>query len=136
MNNRPWEDISLDMMVNLPRSKHYDAILAIVDRFSKMVKCIPTQTNVTALQLAKLFLRYVVADHGVPKTLITDRDPKFMSHFWEEFFTALNTKLKPSTAYHPQTDGQTERANRVITETLKHYVDKSGSKWSDYLPLT
>ena len=75
--------------------------MVVVDRFSKMCKCVPTHTNVSATRLAKQFVTHVVADHGIPKTMISDRDSKFMSSFWQEFFKLLETKLKPSTAYHP-----------------------------------
>ena len=84
MSNRPWDDISLDLIVSLPKSQDCDAIFVVVDRFSKMVECIPTTTDVTAEQLADLFVQYVVCrgGHGVPKTIISDRDPRFLSEFW------------------------------------------------------
>src|SRR5687767_14206503 len=112
---RCWEYVSLDFMTDLPRTRDgHDAIVVFVDKLSKMIHSIPTTTSVTAPKVADIFFKEVVAHHGVPTVLVSDRDPRFDSHFWGSLFTLLGTTLNMSTSRHPQTDGQTERANRTI----------------------
>jgi hypothetical protein len=98
-----------------------------------MVHYVATTTTVTAPELARLFLREVVRHHGVPDSILSDRDPRFTAHFWRNFWSCLGTKLTMSTAYHPQTDGQTERANRTLEEGLRHYVNLRQTDWDDHL---
>lgn len=129
-----WKDLSMDF-VSLPVDRDgYDAVLVVVDRGTKRVVYIPTHTTATAKETAELFLKHVFREHGAPESIVTDRDARFMSQFWREFFRMMGTKLKPSTAYHPQTDGQTERANRTLIEQLRHYVGHNQDDWSKYLP--
>ena len=92
--------------------------MVVVDKLTKMVHYIPTTTNADALQLARQFIDNVVRLHGVPESIVSDRDSKFTSLFWKSLWEQLGTKLHLSTAYHPQSDGQTERANRVLEEAL------------------
>ena len=114
----------MDLITQLPRTRTgYDAIFVVVDKYSKMIHCIPTTTTVTAPQLANLFFREIVRHHGLPTSIISDRDPRFTSSFWSELWKRLGTKLAMSTAYHPQTDGQTESANRTIEDILRAYVN-------------
>jgi hypothetical protein len=131
---RPWQVVSLDLIVHLPRSRNgYDAIVVFVCKLTKMVHFVATTTNVTAPQLAQLFLREVVRLHGVPESILSDRDPRFTAHFWRAFWSQLGTTLTMSTAYHPQTDGQTERANRTLEEMLRSRVNFQQTDWDEHL---
>ena len=132
--DRPWSTVTLDLITALPRSAAgHDAIVVFVDKLTKMVHYVPTSTTVTATHLATLFLRHVVRLHGVPDSIISDRDPRFTAHFWRAFWTQLGSKLVMSTAYHPQTDGQTERANRTLEEMLRSYVSWRQDDWDTHL---
>jgi transposase InsO family protein len=133
---RRWDQVSMDLITQLPRTRNgNDAIVVVVDKFSKMIHCIPTTTTVDAPALAKLFLKEVVRHHGVPSSIISDRDPRFTSSFWQELWKQLGTRLAMSTAYHPQTDGQTERANRTIEDILRSCVNLKQNDWDEMLPL-
>ena len=124
----------MDFITQLPRTRlGHDALLVVVDKYSKMIHCIPTTTTVTAPQTAQLFIDNVVRLHGCPTSIISDRDTRFTSQFWQELWSRLGTKLAMSTAYHPQTDGQTERANRTIEEMLRAYVNKRQNDWDCHL---
>ncbi|WVZ93179.1 hypothetical protein U9M48_039181 [Paspalum notatum var. saurae] len=107
-----WQDITMDFIEGLPRSGPYTAILVVVDRFTKVAHFIPLHHPFTAAHIARLFLNHIVTLHGVPATIVTDRDRIFLSAFWKDLFHLLGTKLVSSAAYHPQTDGQTERVNQ------------------------
>jgi hypothetical protein len=132
--DRPWQQVSLDLITQLPRSKlGNDAIVVFVDKLTKMVHYVATTTTVTAPQLSQLFMREVCRLHGVPESILSDRDPRFTAHFWRALWTQLGTKLVMSTAYHPQTDGQTERANRTLEEMLRHYVSWRQTDWDQHL---
>jgi hypothetical protein len=129
-----WEEISMDLITQLPKSrKGNDCIVVFVDRFSKLMHCTATQTTVTATQLAEIFLREVVRHHGIPKAIISDRDPRFTSIFWRSLWKLMGTKLKMSSAYHPQTDGQTERMNRTLEEILRAFVNREIDDWDLHL---
>jgi hypothetical protein len=106
-----------------------------VDKLTKMVHYVPTTTTVTAPQLATLFMREVVRLHGVPESILSDRDPRFTAHFWKAFWSQLGTTLAMSTAYHPQSDGQTERANRTLEEMLKSRVNFAQTDWDEHLAV-
>ena len=110
-----WDSISTDLITKLPKTNSgYDAILVWVCRLSKMVHICPTTTEVSAKGWAECFTREVVRLHGLPKSIVSDRDPRFTSTFWSEVCTLLGIKQNMSTSFHPQTDGQTERANRTL----------------------
>jgi transposase InsO family protein len=129
-----WTDLTMDF-VAMPKDKYgYDTVLVVVDRGTKRVIYIPTKSTVTARDVARLFLQYVFREHGMPLSIVSDRDPRFMSNFWQELCRLLGTKLKPSTAFHPQTDGQTERANRTFLEQIRHYTGHNYKDWSEYVP--
>ena len=129
-----WQQVSLDLIRPLPRTATgFDAMLVVVDKHSKMIHCIPTTTTVTAPQLATLFFREIVRLHGIPSSIVSDRDPRFTSSFWRELWKLLGTKLAMSTAYHPQTDGQTERANRTLEDMLRAYVNEKQNDWDQHL---
>jgi hypothetical protein len=132
--SRRWEQVSLDLITQLPPSRQgNDCIVVFVDKLSKMVHYTATTTSVTAVQLADIFFRDVVRHHGVPTSLISDRDPRFTSNFWRALWSLLGTRLRMSTAYHPQSDGQTERANRTLEETLRAYVNERIDDWDEHL---
>ena len=129
----PWQDVSMDLIVHLPQSQTFNAIFVTVDRFSKMAHFVPTQTQINAPELAQLFLDNIVRLHGFPRSIVSDRDPRFLSHFWRELFSLTETTLRFSTANHPQTDGQTERTNRTLEQYLRIYARHNPSSWSKYL---
>jgi len=133
---RPWQQVSMDLITQLPRSRNgNDAIVVFVDKLTKMVHYVATTTTVSAPQLATLFMREVVRLHGVPESILSDRDPRFTAHFWRAFWSQLGTTLTMSTAYHPQTDGQTERANRTLEEMLRARINFKQTDWDDHLAV-
>ncbi|KAH7485293.1 Transposon Tf2-8 polyprotein [Phytophthora ramorum] len=130
-----WQSISMDFVFGLPQdNKRRTGIVVFVDRFSKMVHLAAVPAEVTAKQTACLFVDMVFRHHGMPLDIVSDRDPRFTARFWQEVFTRLGTQLSMSTADHPQTDGQTERVNRVLVDTIKSYAH-SFHQWSDCLPM-
>ena len=137
----PWEDVSMDFITKLPKSKDsvtgitYDSIMVIVDRFTKYLIAVPFKETHTAEQLGHLLLDRLVRDHRVPITVITDRDKLFTSNYWKTISAAMGTKPKMSTAYHPRTDSQTERANQVLETYLRHYINQTHSNWVQLLPV-
>ena len=132
----PWDDISMDFVVALPRSpRGKDAIWVVVDRFSKSAHFIPIRTTSSVSDLAPIYVREIVRLHGVPKTIISDRDAKFVSKFWESLQGALGTQLRLSTAFHPQTDGQSERTIQTLEDMLRSCVLSWKGSWEDQLPL-
>ncbi|GMF60068.1 unnamed protein product [Phytophthora fragariaefolia] len=125
----------MDFVFGLPPdSKRRTGIVMFVDRFSKMVHLAAVPAEVTAKQTARLFVDMVFRHHGMPIDIVSDRDPLFTVRFWQEVFTLLGTQLPMSTAVHPQTDGQTERINRVLVDAMKSYAH-SLHHWSDCLPM-
>ncbi len=131
-----WESVSVDFIVQLPRTSHgHDAVAVCVDRLSKMAHFIPCTTNLTAAQFADLFVDSVIRLHGVPKDIVSDRDSKFTSMFWSQVCKRMDIQQCMSTAYHPQSDGQTERMNRVLQEMLRHYVGSHHADWDKYLSM-
>ena len=112
--NKPWQLVGMDFMGPLPRSLGNDYLLVIIDQLMSQVHLVPTMTRVTAREVAWLFLKEVVRLHGVPKSIVSDRDTKFTSTFWHELHRLMGTKLLMSTVFHPQMDGTTEWANCSI----------------------
>ena len=137
----PWDSISMDFITKLPLSHEpltetlYDSILVIVDRFTKYAIFLPYKEASGAQELAYTMLREVFSHHGLPGEIVSDRDRKFVSKFWQALVRRLGVKHKMSTAYHPQTDGQTERTNQTLEQYLRAYVNYPQDDWVQHLPL-
>jgi len=132
-----WEDIAMDFITELPPStlggREYDSILVVVCRFSKMVHFIPSRGDLDAPGLAETFHREIVRLHGPPKSVVTDRGVLFTSAYWSTFAQCLGTRRLLSTAFHPQTDGQTERMNQVLEQYLRAYMNYEQDNWATLL---
>ncbi|GJP82041.1 hypothetical protein CLOP_g12158 [Closterium sp. NIES-67] len=113
----------------------HDAIVVVINKFSKMGQFIPTHTTARTEETSQLVVHYIIPQHGIPTTLISNQDPKFTSKFWKELMSLLGTKLAMSSAYHPQTDGQTERLNQIVEQLLRAVCKDEISKWDLYLPI-
>jgi hypothetical protein len=131
-----WEDITMDFIMGLPRtSKGYDSIWVIIDRLTKIAHFLPGRVKYIVATYAELYIARILSLHGVPKTIVLDRGPQFMSKFWGELHKALDTKLLHSSAYHPQTSGQTERVNQILEDMLRACALEFPQKWDECLPL-
>jgi hypothetical protein len=130
-----WEEIGMDFIVGLPRTRDgYDSIWVIVDRLTKVAHFIPVKTTYSGAQLAELYMSRIVCLHGVSKKIVSDRGTQFTSRFWKRLHESMDTKLNFSSAYHPQTDGQTERTNQVLEDMLRACALKYGKSWDKSLP--
>ena len=125
----------MDFITQLPLSKGKVCIWVIVDRLSKYAHFLPLSPNYTAITLASIFMHEIYRLHGLPKTIVSDRDPLFLSRFWKELFKLMGTKLVHSSAYHPQTDGQTEVVNRCLEMYLRAFVFDEPRTWAKLLYL-
>lgn len=137
---RAWEMMAWDFITKLPKSKEpmtnatYDSILVITDKLTKYAHFVPYKETSTAKELAYTFLRNIVSHHGLPKTIISDRDKLFTSKFWKSLTDQLEIRHRLSTAFHPQTDGQTERLNQTLEQYLRSYVNYEQNNWVQLLP--
>jgi hypothetical protein len=114
-----WEDISMDFIVELPKTaKGFYFVWVIIDRLTKIAHFLPVKVKYTVATYAELYIARILSLHGVPKTIVLDRGPQFVSKFWEELHKSLGTKLLHSSAYHPQTSGQTKRVNQILEDML------------------
>jgi transposase InsO family protein len=132
---RRWQDISCDFVTGLPLSRGHTAILTVVDRLTKMRHFIPCTDKVTAKDTAQLFLDHVWKLHGLPDTVTSDRGPQFVSELWNEICKRLQIKVKLSTGYHPQTNGQSENGNKQIEQFLRGYVNYYQDDWASWLAV-
>ncbi len=133
--SRPWTHISVDMVTGLPRCNGQDAILMIVDRFSKEIIPIACTTELSSKGWAKILRDEVYAKHGMPQVVISDRGTVFVSKFMKDLYDLLQIKANTSTAYHPQTDGQTERVNQEVEKYLRIFVNHLQDDWVEWLSL-
>ena len=131
-----WEDVTMDFVVGLPKIVgQHDSVWVIVDRYTKSAHFLPVRTTYTVEQYAELYVKEIVRLHGAPRSIVSDRDPTFTSKFWESLQKAMETQLRFSTAYHPQTDGQSERTIQILEDMLRACVLDFGGSWSKYIPL-
>ena len=131
-----WEHITMDFVTGLPRTLGGDnAIWVIVDRLTKSAHFLPMKVNFSMDRLASLYIKEIVRMHSVPVSIVSDRDPRFTSRFWHSLQKALGTKLSFSTAFHPQTNGQSVRVIQVLEDLLRACALDLKGNWDDYLPL-
>ncbi|GJU96887.1 putative reverse transcriptase domain-containing protein [Tanacetum coccineum] len=131
-----WEKITMDFVSRLPRTPSgYDSIWVIVDRLTKSAHFLPMKKTDSIEKLAQLYLKEIVCKHGVPTSIISDRDSLFTSRFWKSLQEAMGTQLDMSTTYHPETDGQSERTIQTLEDMLRACVIDFGSSWDRHLPL-
>jgi transposase InsO family protein len=126
----------MDFIVGLPwTAKGFDSIWVIIDRLTKTAHFLPVKVQYLVVAYAEHYITRILSLHGVPKTIVSDRGPQFVSKFWEELHKSLGTKLLHSSAYHPQTSRQTERVNQILEDMLRACVLEFPQKWDDSLPL-
>ncbi len=125
----------MDFITAVPKSERFDAILVVVDKLSKYAHFAPLSHPYTATSVARVFLDHVFKLHGMPLTITSDRDAIFISTFWQELMKVQGVKLQMSTAYHPQTDGQTKRVNQCLEAYLRCMTGERPQEWSKWLPL-
>jgi hypothetical protein len=130
-----WDVASVDFILELPESQGHDKIMVVVDSVRKRAHFIETHTTVTALRAAWLYLQHVWKLHGLLRTMISNHGPQFVAQFTRELYCLLGIKLAASTAYHPQTDGQTEHVNQELEQYLRVFVSKQQDNWTELLPL-
>lgn len=131
-----WDSISMDFVTSLPSTvRGFDAIWVIVDRLTKSAHFLPISITYPVAKLAEIYIKAIVKLHGVPLSIVSDRDPRFTSEFWKSLQEALGSKLRLSSAYHPQTDGQTERTIQSLEDLLRACVLEQGGSWDSHLAL-
>jgi len=134
--NEPWESVSMDLLTCLPETElGDDTIVVFVDRLTKYCIAVPCRLDIDAPGFANLLVNHVIAKHGAPLSLVSDRDVRFTSAFFTTLLKCLGTSAGMSTAFHPESDGQTERMNRLLQETLRHFVSYTQNDWDKYLQL-
>jgi hypothetical protein len=127
----------MDFIMGLPKvAKGCDSIWVIIDRLTKIAHFLPFKTYYPVITYAQIYIARILSLHGIPKTIVSDRGPQFISKFWEELHKSLGTKLLHSLAYHPQTSGQIERVNQILEDMLRARVLEILKKWDECLPLT
>jgi hypothetical protein len=132
----PFETVALDFIVKLPVSQGYDSILTITDQgCTKAAIFIPCNEDITAEETAALYIKHVFAHFGLPTKIISDRDPRFMSKFIQAACKVTGINHAPSTAYHPRTDGQSERSNQWLEMAIRFITDQKQRNWAPYLPI-
>lgn len=130
-----WEDISMDFITHLPPSNGKSVIWVVIDRLTKYAHFLALPSHFSAATIAPIFLSEIYKLHGMPKTIVSDRDRVFISHFWRELFRLMGTTLAYTSAYHPQSDGQTEVTNHILETYLRCFVGDSPHLWAKFLHL-
>lgn len=130
-----WEVVTMDFIDGLPQSNRANRILVVVDKFTRYAHFLPLIHPFTAAKVARAYLDNVYKLHGLPRAIISDRDPTFISRFWQELFKIIGTELNMSTSYHQQTDGQTECVNKCLEIYLRCFIHACPNYWSQFLPL-
>ena len=130
-----WQVVTMDFIEGLPRSHGYNCIMVVVDKFSKYAHFVPLSHPFTALKVALQYMEHVFKLHGLPEAIVSDRDKVFTSNLWQELFRLAGTELRMSSAYHPQSDGQTERVNQCLEGYLRCFVHSCPTKWKEWLAL-
>src|SRR5215216_2541243 len=129
-----WDKIGMDFITGLPRTRSgYDSIWVVVDRLTKVAHFIPVKTTYTSAKLAKIYMNRIICMHGVPKSIVSDRVIEFTLHLWRQLHESLGTRLEFSTAFHPQTNGQTERTNQILEDMLRACALDYGASWDESL---
>jgi transposase InsO family protein len=132
----PWQSIAMDFITDLPLSEGCDQLWVVIDRFTKMAHFVPLPKNgKTASDLTRIFTREIWRHHGLPSDIVSDRDSRFTSEVWKEFLRLSGIRPRMSTAFHPQTDGQTERLNQTIESYLRSFVNHEQDDWVNLLPM-
>jgi transposase InsO family protein len=132
----PWQSIAMDFITDLPLSEGCDQLWVVIDRFTKMAHFVPLpRSGKTASDLARIFAREIWRHHGLPSDIVSDRDSRFTSEVWKEFLRLSGIRPRMSTAFHPQTDGQTERLNQTIEAYLRSFVNHEQDDWVSLLPM-
>ena len=131
-----WDNITLDFVSNFPLTQQkHDSVWVIVDKLTKSTHFIPVRMDYSMDRLAELYVEEIVRLHGVPLSIVSDRDPRFTSRFWKELQLALGTKLKFSTTFHPQIDGRSERLIQILEDMLRGCVMEFSGSWDRYIQL-
>jgi hypothetical protein len=137
--DRPWKDISMDFVTGLPESEGFNAVLTVVDRLTKMRHLIPCTTNeqggTSTEATASILIEHVWKLHGLPTSIVSDRGPQFISRVWKALCTRLKVSVELTSAYHPETDGQSENANAAMERYLRAYVSYQQDDWVKWLPV-
>ena len=131
----PWTNVNLDFVEGLPKSQGYEVILVVVDRLTKYSHFIPISHPYSVAKVASLCMHYVFKLHGLPASIVSDKDATFTSLFWFELFRLQGTNLAMSTTYHPQSDSQTEVVNKSLEQYLRAFTSDSPHRWAEWLSL-
>ncbi|KAI0992612.1 hypothetical protein K3495_g15573, partial [Podosphaera aphanis] len=131
---RRWQDLSVDFVGPLPESEGFDCIMVVGCRLTKARHFVPCKTTIDAAGTAELFYKHIWKHHGFPESIVSDRGPQFVARFWSEICERTNTRILLSTAWHPETDGQTERFNAILECYLRAYCNYEQDDWVRWLP--